>query len=101
MMTDLTFTSALEEIQWIQQTGSRVGLCGMRSGRIVVDYGSVMMGLDGCPICGCAINMGFLRVTHDDGRCVDVDMVTFHNVQAGHPVSDAMADKLIDIVADR
>ena len=72
----------------------------MRAGRITVDYGGVEMGLDGCPICGGVRNMGFLVVRHDDGRSIQVDMAMFHNVQAGHPVSESLARPLIAIVAD-
>ena len=100
-MTELTLAEALEEIRVIQQTGSRVGMCGMRSGRVIVDFGGVLMGTHGCPICGGVVNMGHLLVKHDDGRSVTVDMTTFHNIQAGHAIPDALAGTLIDIVADR
>jgi len=100
-MTELTLAGALEEIMLIQQTGSRVGMCGTRAGRITVDAGGVMVGVDVCPLCDGTVHRGFLLVRHDDGRSVRVDMAAFHNVAVGHPMPGLATEQLIGIVADR
>jgi hypothetical protein len=73
-----------------------------RSGAVTLYFGGIERGLQPCPHCGGMAGMGFIGVTHDDGRGLSFDPILYHYAQAGHPITDSDVDAglLLSIMAD-
>jgi hypothetical protein len=73
-----------------------------RTGKVTLYFGGIERGLQPCPHCGAAAGMGFIGVTHDDGRGLSFDPILYHYAQAGHPIAaeDVDAGLLLAIMAD-
>lgn len=46
------------------------------------------------------MSMGTVTIIHQDGREVRFSFSLFHNVKAGHPVSDELINQIVTIMAD-
>jgi hypothetical protein len=83
-----------------QQDSSEAYSC--RSGAVTFYFGGIERGLQPCPHCGAPAGMGFIGVTHDDGRGLSFDPILYHYAQAGHPITaeDVDVGLLLAIMAD-
>lgn len=73
-----------------------------RSGKVSLYFGGIERGLQPCPHCGQTAGMGYIQVTHEDGRGVRFDPLLYHYAQAGHPITreDVDGETLVAIMAD-
>jgi hypothetical protein len=73
-----------------------------RTGKVTLYFGGIERGFQPCPHCGATAGMGFIGVTHDDGRGLSFDPLLYHYAQAGHPIAaeDVDAGLLLAIMAD-
>jgi len=98
----MTLSEAFDTIEQYSQEGERAGTCLFRYGRLLIDRGGIQRGLDCCPVCGQYHGMGWIFVTHDDGRRIGIHLPLYHYAKAGHPISetDIDAELLFAIIAD-
>jgi hypothetical protein len=73
-----------------------------RTGKVTLYFGGIERGFQPCPHCGATAGMGFIGVSHDDGRSLSFDPILYHYAQAGHPITadDVDAGLLLAIMAD-
>jgi hypothetical protein len=72
------------------------------TGKVTLYFGGIERGFQPCPHCGATAGMGFIGVSHDDGRSLSFDPILYHYAQAGHPITadDVDAGLLLAIMAD-
>ena len=79
------------------QQGTRANY-SCHTGKVTLYFGGIERGLQPCPHCGAAAGMGFIGVSHEDGRSLSFDPILYHYAQAGHPITaddvDASAREL-------
>jgi hypothetical protein len=82
-----------------QDTGAKYSC---HTGAVTLYFGGIERGLQPCPHCGGMAGMGFIGVSHDDGRSLSFDPILYHYAQAGHPIADEDVDGglLLAIMAD-
>jgi hypothetical protein len=73
-----------------------------RTGAVTLYFGGIERGFQPCPHCGATAGMGFIGVSHDDGRSLSFDPLLYHYAQAGHAITaeDVDAGLLLAIMAD-
>jgi len=98
----MTLSEAFDKIEKYSQEGERAGTCLFRYRRLLIDRGGIQRGVESCPICGNYHGMGWITVTHDDGRHITIQLPLYHYAKAGHPISDTDIDAelLFAIIAD-
>jgi hypothetical protein len=72
------------------------------TGKVTLYFGGIERGFQPCPHCGATAGMGFIGVSHEDGRSLSFDPILYHYAQAGHPITadDVDAGLLLAIMAD-
>ena len=99
---DKLFKKRLKEAGLLSdQQGTRAKY-SCHTGKVILYFGGIERGLQPCPHCGAAAGMGFIGVSHEDGRSLSFDPILYHNAQAGHPITadDVDAEMLLAIMAD-